>query len=479
MERLLVTAPHTSLQNCSLSTGQTTCVQEATDNANRTSGMHAVSVLSKNKRAYLENWKADRKKERQLRAEDLSVLLNAKAYRERHGMRFVVNGELRREFLEKKQVHEIQRVAALQQSVDTAPCRDAIMLVKYWTSIASTTLFEKLKMRLAQDDDLKRCDFGLNYPFNLNMNDPNAETVLHKLQAVIDEGDVITPAHLTQLRKAFQSNFNEKLEAASRTGLNKEEAVDEMREIAHKLGPGESAAYFYTSGIAEGNQHVETLLLHRAEGTGKIFFVNLIPFNVENERKIMQGDLKDEALFTSDLTPFVAQKASDRSSRRLFCPQATKEECASLGIAFAKEMMKNGAEQLKNFTLTLIVGKAQFFLLSPQVLRYSQSQLYLRLMHAMVESTDSSVIVKHNGKEYKVLTLNGMLAHGGTIAFPDKVNIEEFRARWLAGFEAAMPRRSAMDLTNEKTMGTENQYLAYMATRNRDRIIQLQAASGL
>lgn len=421
-------------------------------------------ALSMNKRHYMENPKLYRNKESQMSVDELREM--SAYYAGKLGMPIHVNGDLHKERVVENKAEEMNRVRALQKDIETSPFQDAILLRKYWQSIMTPDLFEALKERLKQDEELKSLDVGLGYPPVLSMKDPNAGKLLSKLQAIVDEAVIITPAHLLLLQKEFQADFKKRFDVASQAGLSKDEAIEEIREFAGKQNPDALAGYLYTSGVSKGKQHVETLLLDGQD------VINLIPFNTYGDKKIARSDLT--GLYTSDIANLVALEFKDRKSSLQFCPQATEKECASLGLAYLKEYGKNQAEQLRKYTLKLSFESERFLLPSPQVLRYSQSELYTKLVRAMVEGTDETLIVEHKGKKYKVLTLNGILARKGKIDSSGPVDLEEFRSRWLAGFNAAMEKRSAMDFHSLKYNTTENQYLVYKAARNMEKLEHLK-----
>lgn len=245
-------------------------------------------------------------------------------------------------------------------------------------------------------------------------------------------------------------------------GLSKGEALQEIRDISGH-GSGISG-YFFTSGMTgDSTGHVESLLIDGHD------VINIIPFNKSGDNQITEADYP--GLYTSDVQQLL--KKSEVRARRHIMPQATEGECASLGLSYLKNYLKDDCKQLDAYTVKLSFhdegSERKFFLPSPWVLRYSQSSLYAKLIHAVVASDDAYHTIEHQkcdvwGREkyiesYTVLTLKGMLEDKGC-TWPKNVSLEKFRASWLSAYESAMTKREQM------TAAGENQYLIYRSVRD-------------
>jgi hypothetical protein len=91
---------------------------------------------------------------------------------------------------------------------------------------------------------------------------------------------------------------------------------------------------------------------------------------------------------------------SKLASNRLI-PQADGQSCASLGLSYLKQLLKDDAKQLKElcFIFPYINENSQnlsyFFIPSPQALRYSQSSTYnLFIKKLVTEDKPGSIIYK-------------------------------------------------------------------------------------
>jgi hypothetical protein len=159
-------------------------------------------------------------------------------------------------------------------------------------------------------------------------------------------------------------------------------------------------------------------------------------------------------------------------------PQKDRYSCASLGIACVKELLKNDAYQLKNYTLQLrfYLNESKkkselhhFFLTSPQTLRYAQSNEYIELLKGMIEEKGELVkyITIHGSRKF--MTLENVLRQ--SINKAKELNDKEveaenvkcleelpaFRKKWIAAFNASLEKRNMMQ--EEKT--GYNRYLLY------------------
>jgi hypothetical protein len=165
-------------------------------------------------------------------------------------------------------------------------------------------------------------------------------------------------------------------------------------------------------------------------------------------------------------------------------PQAGIVECGTLGVLHLKELLKNNAQQFKEYTLLFSFycsNKLEhFYFPSPQLLRYSQVSTYNTILAEMLTLNKNSVTIeKGSGKDKRYLavtTLQKILtdsiadakSHGNKemAANNQKIidDLPRFSKQWLKAYQEAQKKRASMQ-------GTQNYYLLYR-TKKMERIIQ-------
>lgn len=152
-------------------------------------------------------------------------------------------------------------------------------------------------------------------------------------------------------------------------------------------------------------------------------------------------------------------------------PQGGTAECGTLGLSYLKQYLKDDAKQLNENTLlldtTMERAPVHFHLPSPQVLKYSQSNLYAKVVRAFVTGEQDTAIVEHGGIKVTVRTLQACLNAGATVSRPDGKEIpggvEGFRKRWLELCDASEITRLQMRVEDR---GLErNLYATYASQR--------------
>ncbi len=241
---------------------------------------------------------------------------------------------------------------------------------------------------------------------------------------------------------------------ADKFGLNAKEGAQELQALAANPG-GAAHGYMYPTKLTDrlGNGHAETFVVSSA---GKV--INVIPFPP-------QGAPQVAGQYSADVGALMLDG-------RLVSSQAGKIGCGTLGLSYLKQYLKDDARQLNEGSLLVdaqIDGKAvNFHLPSAQVLKYSQSDLYAKVMRAIVAGEEPTAKVHHNGREHEVRTLKGMVDAGATIGRPDggamTGGLEAFRAAWLAQCDASDQQRAQM------RAGDRNHYLAYSSARLTEKV---------
>lgn len=247
-------------------------------------------------------------------------------------------------------------------------------------------------------------------------------------------------------------------------------AQEENKAIGYMYALGE--ARFRTVGIGTGIAHFESYVICP---NGNI--VNVVPYSNQ------MAAIKVCMILQKKAQPYYISHSHGIASTSP-SPQATTNECGSLGLSYMKEILKDDAKQLRSYSLQIDYRPspstdgseewpANFFFPSPQVLRYSQSTLYIEVLRAMLEGTEETVSIEGRGETLNVKTLQGLLKNGmATIKTPegkpvDEETLAEFRQRWLNVLnDEVLPKREAMNRTRPDNDKPLNMYLAYNSTRH-------------
>lgn len=196
--------------------------------------------------------------------------------------------------------------------------------------------------------------------------------------------------------------------------------------------------------------HIESYVVC---STGKV--INAVPYSSGNGAR---PEVKGQ--YSADVTPFLIDE-------RRVLPQGGDVECGTLGLSYLKQYLKDNAKQLNENTLLLDIAtgnrQRHFHLPSPQVLKYSQSELYAKLVRAMVAGNENVVTVEHKGKKIRVITLQGFLNSGAVASRPDGMEIpggiENFRKNWLELCDISDAKRLQMRAADR------NLYTTYTSQR--------------
>ncbi len=236
---------------------------------------------------------------------------------------------------------------------------------------------------------------------------------------------------------------------AQQYGLNAHQGAQELQALAaHPRG--KAHGYMFPTQMANrlGQGHAETFVVSSA---GKI--INIIPYPPQGAPQV------------------AGQYSADIGALMLDGRQLSVQEgpvgCGTLGMSYLKQYLKDDAKQLNECSLLVDFqhhGKTtHFHLPSAQVLKYSQSDLYAKVIRATVAGDQPVATVHHNGKVHEVRTLKGLMDAGAKIGRPDggalAGSLEAFRAAWLAQCDASDMRRAQMRTDNR------NHYLAYSSAR--------------
>lgn len=297
---------------------------------------------------------------------------------------------------------------------------------------------------------------------------------------------------LNRLCKESQVNklFNEKIKAyqaelksnMNDVCLNKKQCTEEIDQIQKTLKPGERVGYFYTNGHSEKADHFEGLIIQNDRIIKPLSWIGM---DVRG-KSIQEKDFSKDLLSGISWHVTSLYEANILRSKQDVHPQADQESCVVLGESYLKEFLRNDGEQLREYTLSIPYypyfnasipsfnkdAVTYFFFPSPQVLRYSQSKLYNKVICAML-SEGNEVNIDHKGAHDTVKTINGILnetrekaqAKGDNKVMAQidalSTQLPSFRERWIAEYKKMEEKRSMMDVNGS------NEYLNYKSNKMR------------
>ncbi len=248
--------------------------------------------------------------------------------------------------------------------------------------------------------------------------------------------------------------------------LTKWQALEEVKEIQKKLEKEERVIYFFTNNRRMGAAHFEFIQISKDE------IIKPVHWFLEDSNIIDEMDFKN--LFVTDVSSFISPAIDPKYLQ----PQVDKVSCGTLGILYLKELFKNHAQQLTEFSLKLPlyqnkygeVRASNLFFPSPHVLRYSQSNFYNEVILAMLKN-EHEMTIKYKDVKYKIKPLKIILEESIELAKKDNdlamvnankqilADLPAFRKKWLAAYKTELPKRNAMQ--GDKY----NLYLAYSSKR--------------
>jgi hypothetical protein len=238
--------------------------------------------------------------------------------------------------------------------------------------------------------------------------------------------------------------------------LSETKAKEEMLCIQGMLDENSVVGYVYTNGVQHSGRHFEIFIITPEE------IIKPVHWNTEDYLVLDDTDYA----------------SVPKKLEKVVCPQADDRGCGTLGMSYLKELLKNNANQLREYTLTFFYidneGKKQkYFLPSPHVLRYSQSSRYNEAIRDLLLSDDEVLIIQSTNKrsDYRFPTIYGALTQSledtseqlseQEIAHNEELleNLESFRTQWVQFYEEQMEARELMNI--ESYNKTKNVYLSY------------------
>lgn len=413
------------------------------------------------------------KPEEHLNISDVSVV--RQYYKDKYGINIILKGEseLGKSILRKRE-EEIKSLLGNQ--------RYAFYLLKFWRapnydqqvdqweiSNKKPSAFNRdylifkniLEEFLDQDGNLKKLDTNELEALNDLLNTKS-------IKYIIDEQIELLSIYL------FSPN----------NGLSFNEALLEISSIQNLMKPGELVGYVYTSGrvLYEKTIHFEVLIITHDLIIKPIIWTASRDYQITLEnysQKILYATADVSNFFHIELPKQVfdnkvcetsptelsdATTGTSPANKPYILPQAAGTiTCATLGMIYLKELLKDDCKQLKELSLIIPYYntkgiKLNLFIPPPQVLRYSHSTKYNLAIKAMVEKSDN-VFFEILYKSNKLVIKTAQSNKDDDIVEKCKdllIQLPEFRKKWLLKNELANEQRKVFYLKGE-----QNLYLAY------------------
>lgn len=268
---------------------------------------------------------------------------------------------------------------------------------------------------------------------------------------------------LQQKFKTFMLAYQSTMEAllAEKPYLTKLQINHEIKCIQAALTSDKIVGYIFNDKVlTEQEGHIEPLIITKNAVIKPIHW-----HTIAATKGITPGDL--QGLYTSDWLTGQAQ--------------SSPIGCRTLSLLYLKELLKNNAEQFIQYSrfcqiysnITNILKPPTlygFYLPSPQVLRYSQSNLYNEMVVASMQDTDIATF-SHAGKTEEIVTIKKRLLDSMEVALKRKDTatfnenkklfdkLPAFRELWLKQYAIVTEKRNAFN--HEKTVNT------YLSTRSK------------
>lgn len=232
--------------------------------------------------------------------------------------------------------------------------------------------------------------------------------------------------------------------------------IKEIKSIQENLQADEMVGYVFTQKNIIKATHFEVFLIKK----------NAIIKPLHWGDGACSDDLHKKLLeekFTLYVSSVDDIALDESKSSVVTCPQADRRSCATLGMLYLKELLKDNAKQSQLslcFSYNRIVGdyfrKTDIFVPSPQVLRYSQSELYNEIVAAAMTDSIDDIAVDHHRTPCSVTTFKKLLnnsiddthlsveakKHNQSIL----ENYHEFSKAWLQEYAQIKDKRNLMQV---------------------------------
>ncbi len=236
---------------------------------------------------------------------------------------------------------------------------------------------------------------------------------------------------------------------------------DEIKEIQSNLKKEEVVGYYFTN-ESEDKGHFEILIITKNNIIKPVQWKTGVDV-IKDKHSV------NNTLCTVNISNIIE---FDNNEFETPLPQADIVSCGALGLSYLKELLKNDAEQYKQFAKTFSFYNkdgelVHFFIPSPHVLRYSQSKFYNEILCALFN--DENTKIKHNDNTGMVLCLEHILEHSiykakelnDTKILDENMQflngLPEFKKQWLKSYQESSKSRELM----QDKINKHNLYLSY------------------
>lgn len=427
------------------------------------------------KKRYLEKEAKHQTPSRQLRASDLSPI--AEHYKKKYGVSIIINGSTesgkemvkknRRQIQEKIDAYHDERTRWVQFAVDQGEYDYDDPRRKFFTIVQSELTAIGIELDPRKLKELPPAEYE-----KLNQILHDIFQKLNKMELV--EGFI--KERILELKKQKKD-----------VGLDKFEVVQEIETLQKNLKEGESVGYIDTRGKMQTKGHMEVFIITPSKiikpiTWGRDYFQHPDLIDVHSMHAVEYDEKKikkNEMVIPG--TSFVF--FTDPGVESIVLYAQSKEDplvCGALSMLYLKELLKNNAELFKNtsFLLGSSVDKDVYetFIPAPEVLRYSQSEFFNKICHALMQDTDEVIIMRETkGRKYTVETLQKNLSekfaqaqqegNQGHITYYRQAldKLTALRPIWLAAYDEMKKKRDKFDIKygqdDEALM--LNRYLSY------------------
>lgn len=142
--------------------------------------------------------------------------------------------------------------------------------------------------------------------------------------------------------------------------------------------------YVFTNGHTKYADHVEGLIL------SKTSVIRPVDWHVKKTLYGIKFLLDPEKFVDSILRDFVS---ATRLTNSVSIPyaQASEIECAALTVSYLKELLRVGLEGALTIPYYKFSERSNFFFPPPEVLRYSQSRAFNKVIKAMLDDSEQNI----------------------------------------------------------------------------------------
>lgn len=236
--------------------------------------------------------------------------------------------------------------------------------------------------------------------------------------------------------------------------FNSKNCIKEIKLIQANLQTDEVVGYVFTQNNIQKVDHFEYFLIKKNEMIKPLhWYMGVCRKDDLHKQLVLEGF----TLYVASVNNLVLNQAG------YICPQADQDSCATLGMLYLKELLKNNAEQMKlSLCFSFIcpnypnyLQQIDIFIPAPQALRYSQSSLFNEILAAAITDTIDPIKVSHSNTSYVITTFKKLLIDSiNDTCLPLETrkhnqsilkNYSEFSKAWLKEYDQMRDKRNLMN----------------------------------